>query len=225
MANKVALIHSSIWEDDDFLARTAAAQRLYLLLVSQKDISLCGLVLMAPNRWAQLAADTKAPAITKALRELERARFVISDQSCDEVLIRTYPRHAGTLKQPNVIIGMTKQYALIRSPRLRSVVIDELPPTALDPIPEPLRKNIAEPFHADFRKAKENPSGDPFGGRVRGKASPEPFGEEMCRPLDRLSAGPVVESVGTSTVVPLAGSDPGPAQRPRPAWAKTRSAS
>lgn len=211
MANKVALVHSSIWEDPDFLARTAAAQRLYLLLVSQKDISLCGLVMMAPNRWARLSVDTKAAGVVKALRELERARFVVTDQSRDEVLIRTYPRWAGTLKKPNVIIGMSKQYALIQSERLRAVVVEELPASTLAGIPEESRQFIAEPFLTDFTTAKGNPWGK---GSPKGSAngSPQPFAEETPEgfggPLDRLTAGPVLESVGTSSVLPPTGSDP-----------------
>ena len=191
MANKVALIKASIWDDPAFLALSSPAQRLYVLLLGQDDIDLCGALAIRVARWADLAPDTRArpQIIAKALVELERARFVLTDRRTEEALIRTYPRHAGSLKVPNVIVGMSRHYAKIRSRTLRATVVDELPANALDIVRGAVRELLAEPFLSDFTKAKGQPNTPTPGGK--GFPEHDPHKDPSTAfPPDRLSACP-----------------------------------
>lgn len=214
MGNKIALLKSSIWDDPEFVALHSGAQRLYMTLLSQDDIDLCGVLALRVARWADLAPDTTASSIAKALRVLEERRFVIVDRRTEEVLIRSYVRHAGTLKQPNVIVGMSRHWCKVRSGPLRQAVLDNLPADTIGRVRGAALELLAEPFCVEFEKAKGNPKGNP---------SPQPFPEPLGEPFPeevgardtptafppfRLSASDEVDRSGTSQVLPIGGSGP-----------------
>lgn len=98
---RYARIFATIWSDPDFVARTANAQRLYLLLVTQPDVSHCGVLPLTERRWARLALDTDVDSVRAALTELEANAFVIVDEHTEEVLIRSYIKHDGQWASPN----------------------------------------------------------------------------------------------------------------------------
>ena len=105
MARTRATLHTSIWNpDSEFQFRTSAAQRLYFLILTQGDLSLCGVVSLTVDRWARLASDTKPLQIKKALAELAEHRYLVVDNNTQEVWIRTFTAHDGVLRQPNMVV-------------------------------------------------------------------------------------------------------------------------
>lgn len=126
MARSHARILTSIWADPDFLALTADAQRVYIVALSQPQVSFCGVVAFTERRWASLAADTNPDRIRDALAELEACRFVMTDHHTDEVFIRSFVANdAGLLSTPNVLRAMVTDYSSILSPRLRKAFLWE----------------------------------------------------------------------------------------------------
>lgn len=172
MANSVGLVQSAIWMSDEFCGLSGDAQRLYLFLISQDDVSLCGVLALRANRWAASAADWNAQRVRKSLAELERARFVVVDHDTEEVLIRTYVRHSGALRLPNVVVGVMKQFALIRSHVLRRAVLETLPDDVMERTEKAKPSKWTAAFESEwkrFQEASENPSGNPL---PKGLANP-----------------------------------------------------
>lgn len=126
MARSHARLLCQVWADGDWLERTCEAQRLYMLLVSQPDISYAGVLPYRPRRWATLAKDGSHAKIRRAHNELEAHGFIATDQSTEETAVRTFIRHDGVLKVPNVSRAMVKAYRHILSPHLRDTVLNEI---------------------------------------------------------------------------------------------------
>lgn len=57
MARTHGRIMAAIWNDGDFIALRGSAQRMFMFLLSQPDLSHAGLLPMRVNRWAKKAED------------------------------------------------------------------------------------------------------------------------------------------------------------------------
>ena len=145
MARTYAPIHCTIWSDPAFLALSSGAQRLYILALSQPTISLCGVVAYTPKRWALLAPDTSAKQITKALSELVAKGFVLVDEDTEELMIRSFVKHDGIEKKPNVIKGMWTAWQATHSPRLRAQFLKGLPKGLPEHFPEGFDRSLLNP--------------------------------------------------------------------------------
>ena len=126
MARDHSRIRLSIWTDPAFLALDRDAQRMYLVLVSQPRLSYCGVLDYVPARLARLAPDEDEASVDHAVKLLEADRFVVVDRSTQELLIRSFVRHDGLLKTPNVTKAMVSARALVMSEQLRDVIDAEL---------------------------------------------------------------------------------------------------
>lgn len=132
MARTRATLWSHVWRDEDWTALTKAAQRLYLVLLSQPKLSTAGCLDLMPRRWTGLAADETPEALAADLDELARHRFVVIDG--DELVIRTFVANdlcTGTTNK-NLLNGMWSAWEAIGSRKLRKVVVDNAPATAWD---------------------------------------------------------------------------------------------
>lgn len=126
MARTHARIWVSIWDDPDFQELSVAGQRLYMLLLSQDSLNNSGRILLTPKRWAAGCKATSATDVLKALRELDAHRFVAVDEDTEEVLIRSFIRGDGILKQPQMMKSALREALTVKSPRLRAVLASEL---------------------------------------------------------------------------------------------------
>lgn len=214
MANRIGAVKCSLWTDPDFVALSHEAQRMYLFLITQEDISLCGLLIPRPVLWADSAVGLSVAKVRMALAELERARFIATDARTEELLVRTYVKHSGTLKLPNVIIGMTRHYGAIRSGTLRRTVLEGLPHDVLA-----RTRNEAAPKFVEEWTEFLNPSLEPSGTSLATKAGtvaetvpgtlggtlPETLGgrdADTTRPPDHLTTRPSDEvNVGGHSLV------------------------
>jgi hypothetical protein len=115
MARREARIFTSVWQDSDFLALTPEAQRMYFLLLSQPELSMCGRLTPAD--------------VLDCLQQLERAQpraFAVADYDTDEVLIRSFIRRDHVLQGPKLLKPLAEAIRIVRSPVLKRVLRDEL---------------------------------------------------------------------------------------------------
>lgn len=126
MARDRANINTNIWTDQDWRNLPLAQQHLYLLLTSHPTLSYAGVVDWREARLAAMTADATAESIREAAEGLQAERFVFIDDETEEILVRSFLRHDGLLKQPKLSISMVNAYGAIASSRIREVVTFEL---------------------------------------------------------------------------------------------------
>jgi hypothetical protein len=114
------------WGDEDYTALNAEQQCLYQKLISQPDISLAGVLTLAPVRWARQTAGQTVETIEATLDQLETARFVVVDKSTQEVLVRAYIRRDLGWRSPRTMKGIAGAVERVLSTRLRVAVAREL---------------------------------------------------------------------------------------------------
>lgn len=141
MARNFAPIYTAIWQDRAFRALTGAAQRMYLLLVSQPDISAAGTLSLTVRRWAAMAADTDPKTVGGALRELVDAGFIAADQTTEELLVRSFVRWDKAYGNPKRRPAILAAAGTVGSAALRRVLAGEfarvgLPVDGFDPGPD-----------------------------------------------------------------------------------------
>lgn len=190
MARKAGIVRASIWNDPDFIALSVPAQRLYLFLLSQPDLSHAGLIPYRARRWASKVAEIGPDEIDADLRELQDARFVVTDEDTEEVLVRTFVRNDEVYRQPKVMLRMREDARQIESPHLRAAFAKELDRLPLDELStEPPARGgpscreqveaVVNSLRDDFREASGRVSDTPSDGyaiapRVRAGAFPQP---------------------------------------------------
>jgi hypothetical protein len=143
MARGEARLKTSIWQDQDFIGLSSNAQRLYMLALSQPDLSYCGVVSYTPRRWARLAPDTTEKTLERASSELAEARFVLIDEDTEELCIRSFVKHDGLLKSPNLRTAMHRDLASVHSERLRKEITEGLPEGFREPPPKGSGKGLS----------------------------------------------------------------------------------
>jgi hypothetical protein len=126
MARDRANIATNIWTDQDWRNLPTAQQHLYLLLTSHPTLSYSGVADWREARLAAMTADATPESVRAAAEGLQAERFVFIDDETEEILIRSFLRHDGLLKQPKLSISMVNAYGAIASARVREVVTFEL---------------------------------------------------------------------------------------------------
>lgn len=167
MARDHARIQVGIWNDPSFRALDRDDQRMYLLLCSQPRLTYCGTLDYFPSRLAKLAADDTEENVLNAIWRLEKYRFLVIDEETHEVLCRSFVRHDGLLKSPNMTRAMLKDRASVISDILRESVDIELRRAWKEDDSMPGWKGMAESFPEVFRKVsgKRSLKGSPKGSR------------------------------------------------------------
>lgn len=130
MARSYGHIMSAIWNDPEFRKLSCAAQRTYLMLITQADISSAGTLPLTVRRWAAYAIDSSSDSLSDSLSELAGYRFLVVDETTEEVLIRTFVKWDGGYtnvqkRQP----AIRRDAAAVASPKIRAslaVELDEL---------------------------------------------------------------------------------------------------
>lgn len=215
MARTHARIWCSIWDDPDFIQLSPQAQRLYLMLTSQDSCDNAGRLPLTARRWAKGSTQTDTGDIEKALAELEAALFVIVDYDTEEVLIRSFMRWDGIVKQPQMMKSALREALRVKSPRLRAALARELrrlgrddasfTADQIDPGDSP------DPEPGDSQSPADSPiqaQGSLLAGSAQtaqapnaGQAMPAGGVDDLRRGRGRGSSSP---SVGSSSVVDAA---------------------
>ena len=126
MARDHARLLVSIWDDPDWISLDSSAQTVYSSLISSRDLSWCGVAPLLPQRIVRLAKDLTERKVRNALADLADRRFLIIDDETAEILVRSYVRHDGILKQPNVTKALAKSLDRVHSETLVAAVKVEL---------------------------------------------------------------------------------------------------
>lgn len=124
MARNYSSTATAIWRDKDFRALSADAQRVYMMLYSQADISAAGVVPLTLKRWASLAADTKPDDIQAAIDELQsppngNGPYVVVDEETEEVLVRSFVKWDGGYSNPKRQPVIIKAASAVSSEAIR----------------------------------------------------------------------------------------------------------
>jgi hypothetical protein len=121
-----ARVNMGIWQDDDWRALPPPAQHLYQTLWTHPALSYCGVVDWRPGRIAALSYGWTQEAVTTAADCLRARYFIVTDDTTEECLIRSWVRWDGLMKQPRLAVSYANAYAVVSSNLLRGVIIDEL---------------------------------------------------------------------------------------------------
>ena len=171
MARKEARLFTSIWSDrDDFCVLPAHAQRVYFLALSQPDLSYCGVLSYTAHRWAALASDTTAKSIRSAVTTLTERGYFLTDETTEEVLIRSFIRHDGILRSPNLIVAMGYDWERVHSEGLRKAILEGLPEGFGEGLPEGKRERLPKPLR-ELACARETPPPTPHPPRSSEQSS------------------------------------------------------
>jgi hypothetical protein len=161
MARDHARIQVGIWNDPDFRALDRDDQRMYLLLCSQPRLTYCGTLDYFPSRLAKLSADDTEENVLNAIWRLEKYRFIVIDEETHEVLCRTFVRHDGLLKSPNITRAMCKDRSIVISDKLRESIDVELRRAWKEDAGQMGWKGMAEGFPDLFRQITGKRSWNP----------------------------------------------------------------
>lgn len=126
MAREHGRIYTSIWSDEDFRNISAGAQHMYLMLATSPTLSYCGVADWRPRRLRPLARDWSIAAFQSAVGELVQRLYVVVDEDTEEVLVRSFIRNDGLMKQRHMGVSMAKAYSAVSSKVLRGVIVHEL---------------------------------------------------------------------------------------------------
>lgn len=114
MARQYAPLLTEIWNDKTFVSLSSQAQRLYLLAISQPNITWAGVVPFTARRWAKLAPDTTAKVIVNAATELAKSGLVVLDADTEELWVRSFIKH-NAQAQPKLRKAAEREYREIHS--------------------------------------------------------------------------------------------------------------
>ena len=135
MAREFAKVYMSIWGNPDFTKLSVGAQRLYMFLISQPDLSRAGTITLAFNRWLSRVMDYSREELLSDLAELASTRFVVVDESTEELLVRSYIRNDDGWKSPNIMISVAAAARQVMSETLRAVIRQEVAKINTDGLP------------------------------------------------------------------------------------------
>lgn len=126
MARDHSRVKVRIWDDPDFLRLRVDDQHAYLMLMSNKGLSRCGVLTFVPGRFEDLASDLTPTRLRKAVQALRKARFVLVDDRTQELLVRSHVRHDGVLDRLNMGKATGSAFEAIVSDSIRKAIGDEL---------------------------------------------------------------------------------------------------
>lgn len=125
MAREFAQIKLAIWADDDWRDLSPLARYLYLTLLTSPSLSHCGVADWRPARIAALNG-MDVDSIEESGAELVGSLHLVIDDESEEVLIRSFVRNDGLMKQPKMAVAMASAHAAVASKEIRGVIVHEL---------------------------------------------------------------------------------------------------
>lgn len=182
-----ARIGLGIWSDDDFRSLPANAQHLYWILLTHPELSYCGVLDWRPAKLSGLVGDWTADNVQAAADILIERLYIVVDETTEEVLVRSFVRRDGLMKQPKMATAMATAHAAVGSVALRGVVIGELQRLHRE---DPDLKGWGSQKASDLlSKSAVDPSTYPC-GKGSGKAWGNPKAESSDEPSGKGSVSP-----------------------------------
>ena len=246
MARSYGRIFATIWNDEDFRPLSVTAKLMYGFLISQTDLEHSGIIPLRPPRWARNLGLSVEDVIA-ALKELDQARFTVTDEDWGELLVRSLIRRDDIWKQPNVFKSAAASAKACESATIKAALLLEIRRLDLTGVGRETHALIddllahLEPFG---NPSPNPPEGFPRGsGRLREGQENHNGGVNDTRPVDNVdnsevcagqnpsgtlrepsanhSAGPTGKGEGYGPVVgsPFPHSPtPSPPAAPEPSW-------
>ena len=216
MAREFAKIYMTIWGDPDFVSLDVSAQRLYLFLCSQADLSRAGTITIAPNRWASRADGYDRANLWRDMATLARYGYIVVDEHSEELLVRSYIRNDEGWKSPNIMIAIAGAARNVMSETLRAVIRDELRkidttslPTKINPNTNRSTRDAIEHFLGRILADLSDCEADPY-VMGYGKGSVEPFAEGFTEGFEEGSLTTTTTATTTSTATTTATGESAP---------------
>ena len=113
---------TSIWDDHDFQQLPALAQRLYMQILSQKRLSLAGVIPFSARNLARGCAELTPDDIDETITVLEAANYIFVDRDTEELMVRTMLKHDPP-RGSRTITGMWNAWREIDSDAIKRRVI------------------------------------------------------------------------------------------------------
>lgn len=126
MARDHARINLDLWGDDDWMDLSVDAQMLYLTLYTNPGLSFCGAGEWHPGRIANRANDWTIARVEAAAAELSRRLFIIIDTDTAEYLLRSWIKHDGLWRTPNMAVTVANARGELSSRTLRGIIVFEV---------------------------------------------------------------------------------------------------
>ena len=146
-----AVLRLSIWDDPDFAGLTADQQLVYIMAISSPDLSYAGVFPLLTQRFTRIS-DLTDRRVRNALDALAQKRYLVIDRETGEVCVRTYIRHDGVLKQPNVVRAMNKAYEKVHSGLIRETIRDEVAKALGEGFPQGFPQGLSKALEEGFAK-------------------------------------------------------------------------
>ncbi|OQZ91342.1 hypothetical protein BST15_20095, partial [Mycolicibacter arupensis] len=121
-----APINLDIWADDDWLDLTPPAQHLYFVLWTDPQLSYCGAGNWDPAKIAAKSRNWTPGEVEDAGAELSMEKFLLVDTSVSEYVLRSWIKHDGIWRKPNMAVSMAGARAALASRILRGVIVFEV---------------------------------------------------------------------------------------------------
>ncbi|MFE5309729.1 hypothetical protein [Isoptericola sp. NPDC056605] len=195
MAREYARFNVAIWQDDDFRALPADAQHLYFLLWTHPELTYCGVVDWRPGKLTGFMRGRTRDDLETIARCLEARLFIVIDQDTEEVLVRSWARFDGLMRQPRMAVSFANAFAGVGSTTIRGVLVHEArkiqkrePDLAGWSKPSVAELLEREPLDPRSRPLPEDPFGSGFGTGL-GPVS-VPFGANATEGLGPVSVPP-----------------------------------
>lgn len=151
-----AHIKTTIWDDPEFVELRPEEQRLYFQLLTQKRLTMVGVMAYTPRNWARQNAYMDTETIETTIAALQSARYVLVDHETEEILIRTTVKHDPP-RGFKSIRGMWNAWQMVDSKGLRRAILAELEPEILDnpeaPPPDEAKALLDAPYQDPWEGA------------------------------------------------------------------------
>jgi hypothetical protein len=126
VARDRASIRLDIWADSEWRDLDDVEQFLYFQLLAHPTLSYAGVADWRPGRIAMFSKNGSAAEVRRRAEGLQAHNFVLIDDESEEILVRSFVKHDGLLKQPKLAVSMANAYAAIASRKIREVVAYEV---------------------------------------------------------------------------------------------------
>lgn len=186
MARDFAAIGTDLWQEPSIRGLEPYDQRTYLLAYTQPLLNRCGVTPFHLGRWASVARKDTPAKLRASLLRLCASRHLAVDWDTDELFVRTYIRHDGLLRKPNMVVALVRDFPTIYSDSLRVAVLTELRRIwhlhVDDKERRGLRAVLGEPSDNTQREAIPTGLTEPFAA-VIAHGLVEPFEDTFPEPL------------------------------------------
>ena len=126
MARDRANIRTNIWADEDFRTLIDVDQFLYFQLLAHPELNYAGVMDWRPGKLSMFSANGSVDALRERASRLEAGNYILIDEVSEEVLVRSFLKHDGLMKQPKLAVAMANAFAGIGSLKIRQVVAFEV---------------------------------------------------------------------------------------------------